>query len=436
MAVRQYENEATIEPPIMENAAAELYRYFGETTAIPRAISASIWMLGGMFLFLLSKNLSQSHQTAFFSLAFYLLLPYAISASRAFQPDPLMICLIIMFWWSMEHWGRESSWKWTFASGISGGLAILVKFPAVFFIIGGALGIIIASITIPTAIKKIQTWVIVVLGLIPPAAYLYYGTYVARFLGRQFNDRIYPEMWISPFFYLRWFLKFENVISVPWMALALAGLVIFANKKEKIFLGSLWLSYLLYGLTFAHHISSHDYYSLPAIPLIALCISLAAVAFSKTLLATSATIHLPNKYLPAIPLQLFYNSLLLGSILLITVTQYTQMRANDYRAQANFWQEVGNAVGHQPGVIALTTDYGYPLAYYGWQNSSLWPASVNIQDYDETFNDLAKNKDYFLITDFEEYDRQPGLQERLEKTFPVLAQGRGYLVFDLGHPLK
>lgn len=436
LAIRQYENEATIEPPIMEHVAAWLYQYFGETTAIPRAISSSIWMLGGLFLFLLSKNLNKSNPAAFFGLAFYLLLPYAISASRAFQPDPLMISLIIIFWWSMENWGRNSSWKWTFVAGISGGLAILVKFPAVFFIIGAAIGVIIAYDGIIHALKKPQTWILMFIGLLPPTAYLYYGTYIAKFLGQQFNGRIYPELWISPFFYLRWFLKLEHVINVPWLMLALLGCVIFSNKNVKIFLGSLTVSYLIYGITFAHHISSHDYYSLPAIPLVALCISQSALALSKVFDPAIHPSTPADKQIPAISLQLFYISLLSGSIVLIALAQYTQQRTNDYRQQADFWQNVGNATGHQPGVIALTTDYGYPLAYYGWQNSSLWPASVNIQDYDETFTQLIKNKDYFLITDFQEYQHQPELKERLENKFPVLSQGTGYLIFDLGHPIK
>jgi len=87
-------------------------------------------------------------------------------------------------------------------------------------------------------------------------------------------------------------------------------------------------------------------------------------------------------------------------------------------------------------VLALSTDYGYPLAYYGWQNSTPWPSSGEIKQLSRTFKQLASNKSYFLITDMDEFDRQPGLKTLLNTQYPVLAQGKGYLLFDLLHPKK
>ncbi len=360
-------------------------------------------------------------------LAFYLLIPYSVSASRAFQPDPLMVMLLIIFWWSMENWGRQLAWKWALIAGISGGLAIFVKFPAAFFVIGGAAGVIFAQVGVIKSLKNPQTWAIVLLGILPPGAYLFYGTLMGGFLDQQFGGRFYPEMWISPFFYLRWFLKLEDIAAVPWLALTVLGWLVLSSKPAKIFISSLWAAYFIFGMAFAHHISSHDYYSLPLIPIAALG------------LAQLARVILPvvlEKIQQARSLQIIVISLIIGSCLLTTVDQYIKQRENDYRPQAAFWSQVGNAVGHQPGVLALTTDYGYPLAYYGWQNSSPWPASVDISNFEDTFARLASNKDYFLITDFDEYDRQPSLQQQLTSHYPVLVQGKGYLLFDLSHPKK
>ena len=86
-------------------------------------------------------------------------------------------------------------------------------------------------------------------------------------------------------------------------------------------------------------------------------------------------------------------------------------------------------------MVSITTDYGYPLEYYGWQNNNPWPLAADIKDFRKTFAFQAADKYYFLVTDFAEYDRQPGLKSFLSATFPVLAQGEGYLVFDLLHPL-
>ena len=459
LAVRQYEGEAIIEPPIMEQVSATLYATFGEQTAIPRAISASFWMLGGLFLFLLSKNLTGSLPAATCALAFYLLTPYSISASRAFQPDPLMVLLLLIFWWSIENWSRHeaiafgrtpyaptgqntvkksgSLWVWAVIAGISGGLAIFVKFPAVFFVIGAALGAIFGQIGLLKSLKLPRTWVIIVLGILPPVTWLLYGTFMGGFLGQQFSARFYPEMWISPFFYLRWFLKLENVTSIIWIALALLGWLQFSSKPAKIFLAGLWSAYIIFGLTFAHHISSHDYYSVPFLPIAALGLAqLSVVTFVPVFGIRSSQ---PVKHdRPGLKgsFQLVALIILLSTILLISIDQYIQRRTNDYRPQAALWAQIGNAIGHQPGVLALTTDYGYPLAYYGWQNSTPWPASVDISNYKNTFSRLAANKDYFLITDFDEYERQAELQQQLKTHYPILAQARGYIVFDLAHPLK
>jgi hypothetical protein len=436
IAVRQVAGEATIEPPLMEYLSAALYAQFGEQTAIPRALSATFWLFGGLFVFLLAKNLAgsvpgiaprQVYGGAAASLAFYLLLPYAVTASRSFQPDPLMVTLIILFWWSIENWGRNPSWKWSLLSALAGGLAMFIKLPAAFFVIGGALAAIFAHLGLVKSLKLPQTWVTALLGCLPPAAYLYYGTFMHGFLDQQFSSRFYPEMWVDPFFYLRWFLKVENVASILWIALALISILVFASKPAKIFLASLWVAYLVYGMSFAHHISSHDYYSLPLIPILA--VSLAPLAAELLALITSKANRSRS-------LQAGSILLLLITISLLSVDQYINQRANDYRQQAAFWATIGGAIGHQPGVVALTSDYGYPLAYYGWQKNDPWPLAPDIQNFDETFSHLAAKKSYFLITDFDEYERQPELQKRLSAGYPILAQGKGYIVFDLLHPKK
>ncbi len=428
MAARQLANTATIEPPIMENAAVFFYGYFGEQTAIPRAFSVIFWAVGGIFLFLLACNLTGgSSPGAAAALALYMFIPYALRASRAFQPDPLMVMLLITFWWAIEHWGRKpSSWKWTLLAGLSGGLAIFVKFPAVFFVVGGALGAILAHADLRKLIKLPQTWVLILLGILPSAVYLYYGLFVDPFLGPQFEKRFYPEMLISPNFYLRWFLKVDMVVGIFWLALALLG-CIFASRAVRIFLLSLFGGYLVFGLIFDYHIASHDYYSLPLIPIVAL-------AFAP--LAADVAARLQEKLQGSRLLTVCIFIVFLITFGGLTVVQYFDLRNNDYREQSTFWAKVGKAINHQPGVIAITGDYGDPLKYYGWQNSDPWPLAADIKDFRLVFARLAATRSYFLITDFNEFDLQLGLKRRLQRRYPVLASGKGFIVYDLLHPKK
>lgn len=439
LAVRQFEGEATIEPPIMENISAYLYRFSGEQTAIPRAISSAFWMLGGLFLFLLAKNLSKSAGAAAAGLAFYLLIPYSIPASRSFQPDPLMVLLLLITWWSFENWSRCQSWRWTIISGLSGGLAIFIKFPAAFFVIGAAAGGIFAFSSPIKMVRQPKTWIVVFLGLLPPAAYLIYGTYFGGFLDQQFGSRFYPELWSAPIFYLRWFLTLENLANAGWIGLAVLGWLVFSNKPAKIFQTGLWTAYIIFGLTFAHHISSHDYYSLPMIPILALGLAqLLPVIISIFKVDEQGKNKLIAGKGTGVPagMQTGTTIILILTMITYTLNLYLNQRNNDFRQQAAYWLNVGNVTGHQPGVLAMSTDYGYPLAYYGWQNSTPWPSSGEINQLTRTFKHLSANKSYFLVTDMVEYERQPGLQTLLQTTYPVLAQGQGYLLFDLLHPKK
>jgi hypothetical protein len=52
-------------------------------------------------------------------------------------------------------------------------------------------------------------------------------------------------------------------------------------------------------------------------------------------------------------------------------------------------------------------------------------------DFEKQFEELALKKDLFLVTDFDELDRQPFLKDKLAE-YPVFAHGDGYIIYDLG----
>jgi hypothetical protein len=51
--------------------------------------------------------------------------------------------------------------------------------------------------------------------------------------------------------------------------------------------------------------------------------------------------------------------------------------------------------------------------------------------FDDLFDRFSSKMTHFLVTDFEELERQPELKERLFSFYPVSAEGEGYLIFDL-----
>ena len=99
-AIQQWKIRASVEPEIFERIVAFTYQFTGEQVWIARIYSSLFWLIGALFLFLLARDLT-STDGALAATAFYLFSPYAILASRSFQPDPLMVMLIIIFLWAV-----------------------------------------------------------------------------------------------------------------------------------------------------------------------------------------------------------------------------------------------------------------------------------------------------------------------------------------------
>lgn len=411
LAYRQWQREATIEPPLIENLALQAYLYWGEKPAVPRVFSLLCWLAASIFLFSLSKNLTGSIPAALAAFGFFLFLPYTIPASISFQPEPLMILLIVLFGWAFEHWARRPGWGWAALAGIFGGLAIFVKLPAVFFIAGIALGLV----PILHLVRNPQTWFMGALGVFPAAIYLYYGLYVARFLGQQFNARFFPTYWVEPAFYLRWLLKLDAVAALPWLVLVVFGAFFLARRPLRSLILTTMLFYAIYGLVFPHHIGSHDYYSLPLVPVLALGLGPWAER------AWRIFGHRPYGREAGIAL---------AALALFFHVYFVSQRPEHLFMRAQTYGEIGEKLQHQPGVIALTEDYGYPLAYYGWQNVNLWPPAEEVENFSAAFNKHTEEKAYFVVTDFTELKRQPRLEAKL-KTYAIFAQTHDYTIYDL-----
>lgn len=432
IALRTYDAVSVIEPLVIDTLVAESYKVFGEHLWIARIYSSIFWMIGGLFFFLLAREIL-SLDEALLSLTVYLLLPYGVIASRSFQPDPLMVVLIVIGWWAAVRWSREPAWGWAVLAGLAGGFAIYIKLTAVFFIAGGYIGAVLSRYSFKEALRMTQIWVMAVMAILPGAAYVIYGVYFAKYLGAKFNGRFFPELWGDPLFYLKWEGKVALILGHLGLALALLGLLYLRSRKERIFVIGLWTSYATYGMFFGHHISSHDYYSLPIVPIAALTLGAVGGAILRGL-AEQAEGSVWKRG--------FVQVMLLFVVVMTFWQVRVQMKSVDYRPQTEYWASIGDAVGHVPSVVALTQEYGYPLAYWGWQRATVWPEyrggifSGNKVEFEKRFKTLTKDQIYFLVTDFGELNLQPELEDYLNTNYPIHMKGDGYVIFDLTQRLK
>jgi hypothetical protein len=441
-AIQQWKFRASVEPEFFERIVAWTYRFTGEQLWVPRVYSSAFWLIGGWFLYLLARRLV-SEDGAIAAMAIYLFLPYAVIASRSFQPDPLMVMFIILFWWAVYEWStsggrvaaseasgvsRPQSWLFAILAGLFGGLAIFIKFPAAFFVIGGGLGAVLSRGSVKEALKNPQVYVMALLGILPGAAYFVYGVFIAGYLGQQFSGRFIPSLFLSPSYYIGWLNMLNLVAGGLVLMLALFGLFFFDKEKLRFMLG-LWAGYFVFGLYFNYHISTHDYYSLPLIPILALSLApLADFLLSKLAQLTSTKI-----------LRFVSVFILLFGVIASLWNVRNQMNAVDYRPEALMWQEISRVTDGY-NLAGLTQDYGSRLAYWGWRNITAWPSYGDLRyhedlrgaqnDFDAQFTDLAAKKDLFLVTDFNDLNRQPFLKTKLAG-YPIFAQGDGYVIYEL-----
>lgn len=455
-ANQQMNLRATVEPEIIERLAAFTWRFTGDELWVARVYSILFWLIGGVFLYLLARGLF-SPDGALFAIAFYLCLPYGVYASRSFQPDPLMTALILGFWWAVHRWAgvisprrkqdhegnpvlreevnspsrssrlRGSNWLWVIFASLFGGLAIFVKLSAAFFVIGAAVGAALGRFNLREIFRNPQVYAMAILGALPGAAWVVYGL-TSGFLGQQFGGRFIPSLLISPSYYLGWLQMIGGVLGPLTVALALLGLFFVREKKTRALLFGLWGGYLAFGLFFNYHISTHDYYSLPLIPIAALSLTPPAEE-ALARLAESASGSRAKRALAA--------SILTLGLFAVLWNVRGVLKSVDYRPEAEIWAEIGERLGHPAPVVALTQDYGARLAYWGWETAVNWPRSADFEygelrgggsDYDKRLGQLAGK--LFLVTDFDDLQRQPQLEAYLSQ-FPVYAEGDGYIIYDL-----
>mgnify|MGYP006954411319 CR=1 FL=1 len=260
-------------------------------------------------------------------------------------------------------------------------------------------------------------------------AFLFY------FLGDRGNSTEYITNWsldmlkliTSTDFYTKWLAFIGSLFGQTFIFLSLAGTLLAAPRGRALLIG-LWVGYLLYGLSVPFQMYTHSYYHIQLTPIIAL--GLAPIA--------EAVIHRASgeKRIWQAALTVFivaiigYQSWVARSVLM----------AEDFRAEPAYWQSIGVVIPVEAKVIALTQDFGYRLMYYGWRHVDLWPLASGLAevrgnqiDAEKTFAEMAVGKDYFLVTAFNQLDKQPDLKKILDG-YPIAAQGDGFVLYDLHNP--
>jgi 4-amino-4-deoxy-L-arabinose transferase-like glycosyltransferase len=412
----------TYEPPISESIAGMTFLVTGESFAVPRIYATIFWLLAGIAVFDLARRMT-SPVAALIALAYYLVLPFAVQASRSFQPDPLMTAAFVAGIYFLYRWMEEQSWKWALLAGAFLGLAALVKVVIAFLVIGAAGAAVLVAMGWRFW-KFPQVWVMAALTSLPA-----FGYYV---LGHPGRSTEYFFAWTvdliklitSPHFYADWLGFVGTLFGLTSLLLAAVGTLL-APARARWLLAGCWIGYLAYGLALPFQMFTHSYYHIQIIPLVALGLAPVAEALIEQ-------VRLSPRWMQAG----------LGALVVIAVgyeswSARSAIIAENFSDAPGFWRSLGAAIPSDANVIGLTQDYGYDLMYWGWRKVDLWPLDTDLsnarnagKDPAARFAELTTGDDYFLVTAFGQLNQQPNLKKILEG-YPVTAQGTGFVVYDL-----
>jgi hypothetical protein len=243
----------------------------------------------------------------------------------------------------------------------------------------------------------------------------------------QFVGRFYPNLYTSPSLYANWLAIIEDNFSLVALILGVVGLALISDKKLRWLLAGWWGGYLLYSLVFPHHISTHSYYHLPLVPILAL--SLAPLASKIADLLN----HTPQKTFN-------WTVVILAYVVFVSFNLWSvwdELGSVDYRLTRERLEHIGEVITatSKTSTLALTDDYEASLRFYGFLTSRHWPTRGEMETTQAPFDELWDRKTmgvhFFVVLDLAEFDKQTELKERLFESYSIYEQGEGYILFDL-----
>jgi hypothetical protein len=415
-----------IEPPIMEHLAAWAYQLAGhENLLLPRLISVAAWTAGGFALAWLLTQLCATLTATLAGVAVMMWLPFSVVATQSFQPDPLMAALTVLAMAIAVRHDRSPTMGWLLLLSASTEAAMVVKPMSVFFLVPLVAALAIARNGWRRGPMFAGIWAVAI--SLPAAAY-YYAMAQTR------TDGLFLQLFRDPAFWHNWAAMLDRVLGLPLLLVALVGVAVATPKVRRVLL-ALWCGYALFGVAFAYRVSTHDYYSLPLIPVAAL--SMAALAEAVERLSFNG---------------LLKRGLLIAGLAVLLAANGRAVQAAglfrstaDLSAEAARYARIGRLVSHSSRVLSLDNGYGFPLSYHGWIAATPWPLSIDLallrlagqpDAVQPERRLLDSHAEFFVATLQAELDAQPELRDLLNRRFPVVERDGSpwhwrFVVYDL-----
>ena len=442
VAIEQGQKQERLEPPVFQMAVALGYAVAGgEREWVPRVLAVGIWFWAALALYQLAKKWFGS-EIACFSAFLFLFFPYGIIISTSFQPDILMLVMLLFSIQRIIDYFQGDADSSFLSTALVSILAVWIKPLCLFPILGAFCMGIWQRDGLKKALLNFQLWIFFLGLVLPVAGHYVYRIVTGDFLQWQFQVSILPYLILTPHFWLGWKGLLGIVIGFVPLLFAVTGLFLFRNSKARAIMIGYGIGYFIFGLVFTYQIHTHEYYQLMLMPWI--CLGVAALA------ERAKPYSGYFKKSPWVFLMLILAAGIFGKIW--GKTKYIE-RSYQFSSQeqtiANA-KKIGEATLHSTRMIYLPGSWGAGkmLQYYGWVSGLEWPSQEQMNfeiirrisrlSAEERFRNYQKygSWDYFVVADLEQLALQGDLKMFLNRSFPVVFHDPNFLIYDLKKPLK
>ncbi|MCA9894645.1 MAG: glycosyltransferase family 39 protein [Anaerolineae bacterium] len=435
------------EPPVMEFLVAHLWALLGDNNlAVATLLSSIFWLIGGWFVYQIAMLIGSS-DGAIFALAIYLFVPVGIIQSNNFQPDPLMIMMVLASIFTFLRYAQSPTTSRLVQAGILTGLTILLKLQASFLLAPVFLMLSVYRHGWRKTFLGWHSYLFAVLALAPVGLYLFYGFFITERFQENAGGRLLPNLLLTTTFWRGWLRLINYEVGFILLVGGLLGVLASKDRLRRYLLIGMWLGYIFLGLVFTYNMHTHRYYHLPLIPIVALSVAegLAAYALYIKSNAANRLARMAIYGLVALSISL--------SIILVIGSHDNEPETLDYEAEVQAAIEIGQMLDHDQNTIILGHAYALPMLYHSELSGATWLPSVEVAAWhlsgrsipDDTPEHLAQrifeesgidDPSYFIVTDMHEWEHQVGLREYLTTHHPIVAETDLYIIFDLRSQLS
>jgi len=420
-----------LEPPILDYMTAFLYHIFGgENMVIPQMLSILFWLCAAVLILKLAEDLI-SPDAGIIAVAFFLFLPFGVRASRSFQPDPLMIMMFVASIYAIYKYYSNSSNRLLALACVLSGLAVFVKPVCIFPILGAFMALRIATMDIRSVFFRRDVFIFAAAIIAPAVLYYCYAIFIAGFLKSQADQSFVPSYYLTYRYWRDWY-HLVNAVMGRWsVALSILGVLLLRSKVQRAFLVGLWAGYVVFGLFFTHHISTHDYYSLMLVPIGALSLGGLGSFLLQEFKWSKGILRFAVWCVFVVPI-------------LFTIRDATwPVNDADFQKTIKMSEEIGDHVNHSTNTIFLDKYYGDVLLYYGKFAGRFWPNRDDWEFADRSHIERGKTlldhyiaiakkaPEYFIVSSMEELVDQQDLKEVLDERYVVVAATPDYIIYDM-----